>query len=390
MLLHANNAMLAYFAVLVAFVTSTASANAAAAAESMGEGKAGQPSIPSFEMSNGTSRTSNVNGYENTVKKVHLVFSHHLDVGLDLLPFKTTKRCVGYATQIVQRYFDEYIPRAVSLGARARARARAHARGVQQQQQQQQQQPQPPRPPQPQQQQLSRFVYQVHAWIALMYVDCIPWHDAPFPPDLCPATTGTLRCPTSKQVASFEAAIKAGDIVWAHSPFDVNAGAVGEPSFLEAMVTDIAQVLDSRYRIPTRHLAAKSVHSAANATPAAAAATAQVWSNIDVKGFARSAIPTLLKSGITALYVGQNGHPSTTPGTVQRIFVNIYIYIFIYTSGGIYVILYIYICLYIYWLDIYKKHLWYSKVRTRLLAGTGSSVAYNRNPQTFQLPKIPS
>lgn len=283
-------------------------------------------SIPSFEMSNGTSRTSNVNGYENTVKKVHLVFSHHLDVGLDLLPFKTTKRCVGYATQIVQRYFDEYIPRAVSLGARARARARAHARGVKQQQQQQQQQPQPPRPPQPQQQQLSRFVYQVHAWIALMYVDCIPWHDAPFPPDLCPATKGTLRCPTSKQVASFEAAIKAGDIVWAHSPFDVNAGAVGEPSFLEAMVTDIAQVLDSRYRIPTRHLAAKSVHSAANATPAAAAATAQVWSNIDVKGFARSAIPTLLKSGITALYVGQNGHPSTTPGTVQRIFVNIYIF----------------------------------------------------------------
>lgn len=37
--------MLAYFAVLVAFVTSTASANAAAAAESMGEGKAGQPNI---------------------------------------------------------------------------------------------------------------------------------------------------------------------------------------------------------------------------------------------------------------------------------------------------------------------------------------------------------
>jgi hypothetical protein len=40
-----------------------------------------------------------------------------------------------------------------------------------------------------------------------------------------------------------------------------------------------------------------------------------VWSNIDVKGFARSAIPALLRAGISALYIGGNGHtsPAHTP-----------------------------------------------------------------------------
>lgn len=46
------------------------------------------------------------------VTRVHIVFSHHLDVGLDL-PLKTVANCVGFATKIVQRYFDEFIPRAI-------------------------------------------------------------------------------------------------------------------------------------------------------------------------------------------------------------------------------------------------------------------------------------
>ena len=55
----------------------------------------------------------------NNVHTVHIVFSHHLDVGLDL-PFKITGNCVGFATKIVQRYFDEYIPRAISLAEKIR------------------------------------------------------------------------------------------------------------------------------------------------------------------------------------------------------------------------------------------------------------------------------
>ena len=48
------------------------------------------------------------------VHTVHLTFSHHLDVGLDL-PGKQVANCVGFATKIVQRYFDEFIPRAIRL-----------------------------------------------------------------------------------------------------------------------------------------------------------------------------------------------------------------------------------------------------------------------------------
>ena len=52
-------------------------------------------------------------GDQQGVHTVHLVFSHHLDVGLDLLPGKIVADCVGFATKIVQRYFDEHIPRAI-------------------------------------------------------------------------------------------------------------------------------------------------------------------------------------------------------------------------------------------------------------------------------------
>ena len=49
-----------------------------------------------------------------SIRTVHMVFSHHLDVGLDL-PLKITADCVGFGTKIVQRYFDDFIPRALFL-----------------------------------------------------------------------------------------------------------------------------------------------------------------------------------------------------------------------------------------------------------------------------------
>ena len=54
------------------------------------------------------------------VHTVHLIYSHHLDVGLDL-PLKTTWDCVGFATKIVQRYFDSFIPRAIKIANQLRA-----------------------------------------------------------------------------------------------------------------------------------------------------------------------------------------------------------------------------------------------------------------------------
>ena len=204
---------------------------------------------------------------------VHIIFTHHLDVGLDLLPLKTVADCAGYATQIVQRYFNVHIPRALRLAKESRARVVESPET-----------------------QLPRFVYQLHSWIVLLYVDCTPWI-APVPrAPLCPKSSGTLVCPSSAAVAELERALRDGDVVHSSSPFDINAAAAGDPNFIAAMVRDISGELDRRYT--------RGGSTGANGT------AMKVWTNIDVKGFARSAIPALRSAGIEALYVGSNGHPT--------------------------------------------------------------------------------
>jgi hypothetical protein len=185
------------------------------------------------------------------VHKVHLAFSHHLDVGLDL-PLKLTTDCVGFATKIVQRYFDVFIPRALKLADEMRA-----------------------------QDGTDRFRYQIHSWIASLYVDCVAWsvHDG------CAETTTTIRCPTASAVAAFDAAATRGDIVFTASPFNIDPE-VCEPSLFQDLPFSVAGQLERRYNLTKQQ---------------------RVWSNVDVKGFARSAIPLLKKAGVNTLYVGTNG-----------------------------------------------------------------------------------
>ena len=184
------------------------------------------------------------------VHTVHLTFSHHLDVGLDL-PMKITANCVGFATKIVQRYFDEFIPNAINLA----------------------------------QQMINTttpFRYQIHPWIASLYANCVPWAVS----DGCTNNPGTLRCPSKSAVKLFSEALRRGDLVFTASPFNINAEAVGDPSlFLD--LPSIAGDLAAQYNLskPT------------------------VWSNVDVKSFARSAVPLLRKAGIHTLYIGANGSP---------------------------------------------------------------------------------
>jgi hypothetical protein len=83
-----------------------------------------------------------------------------------------------------------------------------------------------------------------------------------------------------------------GDLLWADSPFNVNPGIVGEPSFFEALF-DIASALNERYNLTKTH---------------------RVWSNIDVPGFTRSSIPLLKKAGATALSVCANVGNQGGPG----------------------------------------------------------------------------
>lgn len=186
----------------------------------------------------------------SAVSKVHVLFTHHLDVGLDI-QLKLTEDCVGFATKIVQRYFDIFIPRAIRLAQQQRSRGGP------------------------------RFAYTMHPWILSLYVDCDAWAVE----DGCPLNEGILRCPSPAQVATFDAAARRGDILWAASPMNLDPGAVGSPELFKELMT-VASGLDTRYNISKK---------------------AQVWSNVDVPGFVRSSIPLLTQVGVKFLSIGANG-----------------------------------------------------------------------------------
>ena len=91
------------------------------------------------------------------VHTVYLVFSHHLDVGLNE-GLEQTEFCKGFATKIIQEYWDDFIRRSIRLSE--------ELRGGQ-----------------------DRFVYTIHPWIVILYVNCVPWNI----PDGCSTNPGQLR-----------------------------------------------------------------------------------------------------------------------------------------------------------------------------------------------------
>jgi hypothetical protein len=184
----------------------------------------------------------------SAVHSVHLVFSHHLDVGLNKA-LQFAEFCNGFATKIVQQYFDDFIPRAIRL-----------AKELDKDE--------------------DSFAYTLHPWIASLYVDCVPWDV----PDGCPLNPGKLRCPSKAEVSEFDDAVRRGHLLWADSPMNLNTGIVGDPGMFEALF-DIAGALNERY----------------NLTKAA-----RVWSNVDVPGFVRSSIPPLRRAGATAISICGN------------------------------------------------------------------------------------
>ena len=104
----------------------------------------------------------------------------------------------------------------------------------------------------------SRFAYTIHPWIASLYVDCDAWEVE----DGCPDNPGLLKCPSAEDIAKFDQAVKQGDILWAASPMDLDAGVVGEPGFF-ADPMEIASNLNRRYSTSERPRASRNVDAQA-------------------------------------------------------------------------------------------------------------------------------
>ena len=82
-----------------------------------------------------------------SVRTVHLVFSHHLDVGLNEA-LRFVGFCEGFATKIIQEYFDTFIPRAMRIAKKVNSDIDPREKD-------------------------GRFAYTIHPWIVSLYVYCV-------------------------------------------------------------------------------------------------------------------------------------------------------------------------------------------------------------------------
>jgi hypothetical protein len=174
------------------------------------------------------------------ITDVHIVAMNHLDVGYNGIPE------LGLINNILNRYFQVYFPRAISVAASLRARGGAE-----------------------------RLVYTTHAFLVHLYVHC---------PANLTLSGIVLACPSDGDVAAFRAAVAAGDIVWHAAAFNTEY----ENAFN-------AEMIDVQFQL-ARDLADEL-----------GVARPRTASLRDVPGTTRALLPHLVRNNITALSVGVNG-----------------------------------------------------------------------------------
>ena len=161
----------------------------------------------------------------------------------------------GFINNVLNEYFDAYLPRAVRVAAELRARGGAE-----------------------------RLVYTTHGWLAHLYVHC---------PARFVLSGIPLHCPSTTEVAAFKHAVQQGDIVWHAGAFNTEY----ELAFSAEMVAEqfrLSRELSDELGVPR----------------------SRVLSLRDVPGTTRALIPLLARNNITALTVGvNNGSPDPGEST---------------------------------------------------------------------------
>ncbi|XP_046330094.2 uncharacterized protein LOC124113675 isoform X1 [Haliotis rufescens] len=150
------------------------------------------------------------------VKKVHLIFMNHLDVG-----FNGIRPQLGFINNVLNKYFTVYFPQAVKVGLQLYMLGYAE-----------------------------KLMYMSHPWLVSMYLDC--------PPNLVLAGI-QLQCPNKTELSNFEAAIKMGIITWHAGPMNMN-NEMFDPSMVDYTL-QISEDLDKRFGIkrPTRVVSQRDV-----------------------------------------------------------------------------------------------------------------------------------
>ena len=180
------------------------------------------------------------------VKHVHVITSCHLDIG-----FKDT------SANILNNYFDIFIPRAVEHGKLIRQNKFPDVFHG------------------------DRLDFMFQSWVISMYLDC-------------PINMG-LHCPSKENITATEEAIRKGDITWHAFPHNAQLEIMSE-SMIEAGL-DLTFRLDEKFNLKKK----------------------QTLSQRDVPGASRSIIPILKRNNVTAISIGANG--GSTPPALPPCFV---------------------------------------------------------------------
>eukprot|EP00762_Andalucia_godoyi_P002325 ANDGO_07529.mRNA.1 hypothetical protein CAOG_04643 len=176
---------------------------------------------------------------------VHVVFSNHFDAGFALPPNAKNESEVGLLVNVMNRYFYEYIPRAMDTAAQARAAGTKYT-----------------------------WTMEGGAFLLNFYIHCFP------DPHLLELG---LKCPSSKQQQDVIQAMQRGDLAWHAFPFN------GEPELMNewmfASSINLARSLEIDFGVPFT----------------------TTMSQRDVPGLTRAVVPLLAKFGVHALSLGANG-----------------------------------------------------------------------------------
>eukprot|EP01114_Cavostelium_apophysatum_P014791 TRINITY_DN3921_c0_g1_i1.p1 TRINITY_DN3921_c0_g1~~TRINITY_DN3921_c0_g1_i1.p1 ORF type:complete len:770 (+),score=169.72 TRINITY_DN3921_c0_g1_i1:47-2311(+) len=180
------------------------------------------------------------------IEYVHVISMNHLDIGFDgIMP------TVGFAINVINKYFDVFFPNATITTAALRARGGPE-----------------------------RLIYTTHPWLVAVYTD--PNCSQIGVPELSQIGE-TLHCPNASMLTAFEKAIALGDIAWHAFPFNGQAESM-DPSLFESAL-EVARSLDLKYHGKNKTM---------------------TMSQRDVPGMTRSVIPLLRKKGVEAITVGVN------------------------------------------------------------------------------------
>ncbi|XP_059146377.1 uncharacterized protein LOC131933885 [Physella acuta] len=162
-----------------------------------------------FTLANGSWKHNVFQMSSNTpIKKVHVVFMNHLDVGY----YDGLDEDAGFAVEVLNRYQSEYFVRAINTSRNLISLGYTE-----------------------------RFVYTTHPWLVSLYLDCPKIQLLNVP----------LKCPNKTEQEDFKKAVREGHIAWHAFAMNIQTDNLGANLFSYGL--DLSKQLDNMFQIHRTH-----------------------------------------------------------------------------------------------------------------------------------------